>query len=320
MNSDSNEPAADGIVAVADERRRRAIRALAVQDLDRRGLSVQSAAHDASGDDRLVDDAGHQYWLHNLQLQCAKLPESEWAGAVEFHFRQQFAAREAPRVGDLAYVEFLAQVRTRLQQPDTSGMLSMNYARPAFDGLVAELSRDLPTAVRTVSDSDVAGRDLDFLYEVGQRNTDAEPTTIDRLDHEVFALTGDSFFIASKALNMPHLIDTVLGGRAPLGVLFGVPYRSVLLLHAVGSAAPGEAVSLLASATLRQAYDAPGGTVSHNTYFWQRGTAQCITRINPDTQILEILVDGAFGEVYTAAVRQRVDGQWDAQNEMEDEG
>lgn len=313
-DSDSNEPAADDIAAAsgAEEQRCRTIRALAVQYLDRRGLSVRPAAHDALGDDRLVDDAGQQYWLHNLQLQCAKLSEPEWAGAVEFHFRQQFVAREAPPVGELAYAEFLAQVRTRLQQPDTSGMLSMNYARPAFDGLVAELNRDLPTAVRTIGDSDVAGRDLDFLYEVGQRNTDAEPMTIECLDHEVYALTGGSLFIASKALNMPYLIDTVLGGHASLGVLFGVPYRSVLLLHAVGSAAPEEAVSLLASASLRQAHDAPGGTVSHNTYFWHGGTVQCITRINPDTQTLEILVDGAFGEAYTAAVRRHAAGKREA--------
>lgn len=42
---------------------------------------------------------------------------------------------------------------------------------------------------------------------------------IQRLDHEVYALTGDSFFVASKASNMPRLIDQVLDGDASLGVL-----------------------------------------------------------------------------------------------------
>ncbi|ORU99329.1 hypothetical protein AWC04_17005 [Mycolicibacterium fallax] len=45
-----------------------------------------------------------------------------------------------------------------------------------------------------------------LLYQAGQRNTDAEPMSLQRLDHGVVAVTGESYFIASKALNIPALI------------------------------------------------------------------------------------------------------------------
>ena len=277
-----------------DEDRQRRVRQLAIESLARRGVQVRPAPQDILGDDRFVDQNGDQYWLHNLQLQCAQRPQSEWAEAVEFHFTQQLAASAEPELHELTDAEFLAQVRTRLQVPDTSGILSARYARPVFDGLVAELNRDLPTVVKTMGDDDVAGRDLDFVYEVGQRNTDAEPCEVQALDRKVFALTGDSFFIASKALNMPRLVDTVLDG-APLGVVFSVPHRSLMFLHAVGAGSP-DAVGWLASATVGQTENPPGGVLSQDTYFWHGGVVQRITRIDSGSRSIELLGEGLFGE------------------------
>ena len=278
-----------------DEGRRRHVRRLALESLERRGVRVRPAPQDALGDDWFMDQTGNHYRLYNLQLQCAQRPPAEWVGAVEFHFDQQFASRSDPGVAELADAEFLAQVRTRLQTPDTSGMISMRYARPAFDGLVAELSRDLPTVVKTVGDGDVAGRDLDFLYEVGQRNTDGELVTIQTLDRNVFALTGGSFFIASKALNMPRLIEMVLGGAAPLGVVFSVPHRSLLFLHAVGEFT-SDAAGWVASATIGQTENPPGGAISRDTYFWHGGAVQRITRVDTQARSIELMREGLFGE------------------------
>ncbi|WP_131812874.1 hypothetical protein [Mycolicibacterium peregrinum] len=280
---------------ISTDDRRRHVRRLALESLERRGVRVRPAPQDALGDDCFMDQSGNHYRLYNLQLQCAQRPPAEWVGAVEFHFDQQFAGRSDPGPAELTEAELLAQVRTRLQTPDTSGMTSMRYARPAFDGLVAELSRDLPTVVKTVGDNDVAGRDLDFLYEVGQRNTDAEPVTVQALDRNVFALTGGSFFIASKALNMPRLIETVLGGVTPLGVVFSVPHRSLLFLHAVGEST-ADAVGWLASVTVGQTENPPGGAVSRDTYFWNSGAVQRITQIDTQARSISLLGDGAFGE------------------------
>lgn len=271
------------------------VRALALEGLARRGIDVQPAQHDSLGEDRFVDQDGHEYDLHNLQLRCALLAQSEWVGAVEFQLHQLLAGRDGPAAEELSEGEFLRQVRTRLVPPNTSEKLSMAYARPAFDGLVVELSRDLPTVVKTVGDSDVAGRNLDALYAAGQTNTDAELASVQQLEHDVYALTGESFFIASKALNMEHLIDTVLGGSAPLGVVFSVPHRSLLLLHRVGASSPS-AVGWIASVTLSQTENAAGGVVSRDTYFWYRDAVQCITNIDLEAPSIEVLVGGAFAE------------------------
>ena len=188
------------------EQRHAAVRRAAVDALARRGITVTPAPEDAPGDDWFVGSDGMQYRLYNLQLQCAQLPAQDWPRAVEGHFDRLLAGRTAARPADLGDAELLAQIRTRLNPPEVGAMVSMSYARPAFGGLLAGLSRDLPTTVQTVGDQDVAGRDLDLLYQAGQRNTDAEPMSLQRLDHGVVAVTGESYFIASKALNIPALI------------------------------------------------------------------------------------------------------------------
>ena len=276
------------------------MRDLAIDALRRRGANVRPGPDDAPGDDHLIDQAGNVYWLHNLQIQCSQLPHDDVASAVEFSFSQRFAAREAPNVCELSDAELYGQVRTRLQPPNTTGLLSTSYARPAFDGLVAELSRDLPTAVQTVGDSDVVGRDLDFLYEVGQRNTDAEPATTQQLNHHVVALHGESFFIASKALNMTRLIASVLGD-APLGVVFSVPHRSLLFLHRVGPETV-HALNWMASATVGQTEQPPGGVVSRNTYFWHLGNVQLLSRIDSESRKIQIVVEGMFEDTLGQAM------------------
>ncbi|WP_280830762.1 hypothetical protein [Mycolicibacterium frederiksbergense] len=278
-----------------EEDRQRYVRELAINELQRRGMTVHPAPDDAPGDDRLATDSGTVFWLSNLQVRCRELSVEEMADAVRSHIDQTLAGRDAPPMFDLSDAEFFSQIRTRLITPDTTGGLSVDYARPAFDGLVAELRRDLPTTVQTVSDSDIVGRDIDLLYQIGQRNTDAEPVEIDSLDHEVFALSGDSLFVASKALNMPRLIETVLNGVAPLGVLFSVPHRSLLFLHGVGPSTV-DAAPWIASATVGEADNPLGGVISYDTYFWYGGTVQPITRIDLDTQSISIVVEGPFAD------------------------
>jgi hypothetical protein len=277
---------------MSNPNRQQHVRELAIAALRKRGANVRPGPDDAPGDDHLIDQDGSVYWLHNLQTQCSRLPVDDVAAAVEFSFDQRFAARDEPKLSDLSNAELYRQVRTRLQPPNTTGLVSMTYARPAFGGLVAELSRDLPTTVHTIGDRDVAGRDLDFLYEVGQRNTDAEPATTQVLDHDIVALHGESFYIASKALNVSHVVASVLG-EAPLGVVFSVPHRSLLFVHRVGPQTV-PAVSWLASATVGQTEQPAGGVISRSVYYWHHGNVQPVSRINPETKTIEILVEGLF--------------------------
>ncbi|MES5380543.1 MULTISPECIES: hypothetical protein [Mycolicibacterium] len=275
--------------------RHRYVRELVIDDLQRRGMTVSPAPGDTPGDDRLATDAGTVLWLSNMHTRCRGVPVEELPDAVRIEVDTFLAGLDAPPMSELSDDEFYTQLRTRLITPDTSGELSLDYARPAFDGLVAELRRDLPTTVQTVSDSDIAGRDIDLLYEIGQRNTDAEPVEIQALDHEIFVLTGESLFVASKALNMPRLIATVLNGDAPLGVLFSVPHRSALFLHRVGTSTV-DAAPWIATATIGEAEDALGGVISRDTYFWYGDTVQPVTAVDLDTNSIRLLVAGPFAD------------------------
>jgi hypothetical protein len=289
------KPRGKNAVLATEDARHRYVRELVINDLQRRGMTVHPAPGDTPGDDRLATDTGTVLWLSNMHTRCREVPIDALPEAVRIEVDQFLAGLDAPPMSELPDAEFLAQMRTRLITPDTSGDLSLEYARPAFDGLVAELRRDLPTTVQTVSDSDVAGRDIDLVFQIGQRNTDAEPADAQALDHDVFALSGDSLFIASKALNMPRLIETVLDDVAPLGVLFSVPHRGLLFLHRVGTSTL-EAAPFIASATVSAADNPLGGVVSYNTYFWYGGSVQPITRIDADNQSIALLVGGPFAD------------------------
>ncbi len=221
-------------------------------------------------------------------LQCAD--SRSWGLEPAYWRGDPASADPVPAVNG----ELLAQIRTRLNPPLPPEHSPTTYARPAFDGLVIDLNLDLPDAVQTLSDHQVSGHDLDLLYEVGQRNTDAEPMDIERLDHDVVALMGESFFIASKALNMPALIDTVFGGSAPLGVIFSVPQRGLLLLHAVGPQVM-EALQWIVPVTIGQAREA-AGPISPDTYYWHNGRVQRITQRDVDGDATGILIDGAFAD------------------------
>jgi hypothetical protein len=89
--SRTREDVIDTPAVDADDDRHRFVRALAVEELRRHGVGVQPELQDAPGDDRFVGGDGTDYRLHDLQRSCASVPQSEWVGAVEFHFRQLLA-------------------------------------------------------------------------------------------------------------------------------------------------------------------------------------------------------------------------------------
>lgn len=282
----------------AHARLRKRVRRLAERSLRRRGVTLTAITAD-----ELRSADGQVFLLHNLIAACAGRPESEWPGMVEAHFGRFMIGTAQPALGEISDRELLAQIRTRLQPPGRpDDPVPATYARPAFDGLVVELNRDLPTTVSWLGDESIAGRDLDFLYQVGQRNTDAEPMHAQLGAEDITSVSGDSFFIASKTLNMPRLLADV-GLRAPYGVVFSVPHRQQVYLHPVG-AGSADAVGSLAMATLHAAEDPPGGRLSQDTYYWFGGQVQKISRIeaigNGEGRLV-IDVQGDFAEALRQA-------------------
>lgn len=238
--------------------------------------------------EELRSDDGQVFLLHNLIASCARRPESEWPAMVEAHFGRFMIGVAQPALGEISDGELLAQIRTRIQPPGRADdPVPTTYARPAFGGLVVELNRDLPTTVSWLGDDSIAGRDLDFLYQVGQRNTDAEPMQSQLGAEDITSVFGDSYFIASKALNMRRLLADA-GLDAPYGVVFSIPHRQQVYLHPVG-AGSADAVGSLAMITLRAAEDPPGGRLSQDTYYWFGDRVQTISRIE--------ILDGGEGRL-----------------------
>lgn len=285
-----------------DERRLRSVRKLAIKSLRSNGIPVRNQWFGRGPDNEIQSTKGVTYNLHNVNLLCADRLPSEWPGIVETHFNNLLA----PDIQDLDLDvlpddELLPMVRTRLRTYDQSAASFRKYVRTSFGDLVVELNLDLPTVVQTLNDSDINDRDIDELFLAGQRNTDAEPFEVGTFDADgatVWLVGGDSLFIASKALNIPHLIDTVLE-QAPRGVVFGVPHRHLLYLHPVSDLSSVLAVNAIAQLTADSAQDAPGGAISCDTFYWHPGGVQTITRVEHGK--IAVLAEGPFLDAINAA-------------------
>lgn len=263
----------------------RTVVALSISALAELGVEVTPVDDPEYGDVFLVGPDAERYFLQNVVTTCQRLPEDEWAGYIAFHFQQHFEGLRSPPADELTEPALLSEVRTRVQ-PDTpiDPTMTTNYARPFVGDLAVYLCRDLPTTVETLTDRTVESRDLDLLYQAGQRNTDAEPFDTEELPvagtRAITILQGESFFIASKALNMQNVVDTVLGG-AEHGVVFSVPHRHLLMLHPVANLQSTLALREIIGSTHKQAADAPGGSISPHTFFWYGGRVQQVTHYDP---------------------------------------
>lgn len=278
-----------------------AVVALSTSALRDLGIEVTAIDDPEHGDVFLVGPDDERYFLQNLVAACRKLPESEWSAHIGAHFASQLEGRAAPDVAELSEPDLLTEVRTRLQPVDVAvdPELPMAYARRFTDDLVTHLCRDLPTTVETLTDTSLQGRDLDLLYQAGQRNTDAEPYATQDIPIDgtrgITALVGDSFFIATKALNMRRIIGTELG-EAEHGVVFSVPHRHLLMVHPVTNLQSTLAVKEMVGFTLGQVAEAPGGNISPHTYFWYGDRVQQITHLDPDENAIVIESQGMFGD------------------------
>lgn len=270
----------------------------ALRDL---GVEVRAVADPEYDDVYLIGPDEDRYVLQNLVAACRTLPENEWSEYIETHFERHLKSRDAPDTTELSEPDLLGEVRTRLQPAAASDdpQLSMTYARHFTDDLHVHLCRDLPTTVETLTDSTLDGRDVELLYQAAQRNTDAEPYATEEIPVDgarpISALVGESFFIASKALNMPRVIATEIGD-AEHGVVFSIPHRHLLMIHPVTNLKSTLAIRDMVGYTLRQIEDSPGGSISPHTYFWYGGHVQQITRIDTDENSIIVESQGMFGD------------------------
>jgi hypothetical protein len=250
-------------------------------------------------DGYVEDDAGSRYGLANLAAVVAAEPSRRWSRLVARHIEALLAAVEGPDPLDGAGIDAVRDKLFRRLQDTSPGLPLPEYATLMGEGLCALLTIDLPTSVRSLSDDEVerlGGADL--LAEVGAGNLRALP--LDRVErHEagegvVHLLLGQSYFTASRALVLDHLLATVAGAERPAeGVLLAAPHRHALALHVVEGPGLMRALAMLGRYAA-EGYAGSPGAVSPRVWYVQHGRWHAVA--DSSEGVLRVDLDGPFGE------------------------
>ncbi|MEV7769328.1 hypothetical protein [Microbacterium sp. NPDC086615] len=179
---------------------------------------------------------------------------------------------------------------------------SFDYARPFADGVVVALCLDLPETVQTISDAGIAeaGWDLDELYRWGQENTDRESVDEhDVLETGIHVLTGESFFVASKAIDLPRAVPVT-----EFGTVFAIPHRHLLLALPLSPREPLDGVRHLAMITQRIVRDPlPGGVISGDLFLTRHGLVSRVSETDAESNVA-ILVDDLFQQALEEVIER----------------
>jgi hypothetical protein len=247
--------------------------------------------------DHVEDDSGRKLGLWNLAALCKDAPERQWDDLV----RRHVAALAAPDdVEDLSEETLTAAVHLRLVEragfPDPSWH---PHAVSVGDDLLAILSVDLPDTVTTPREGywDERGG-LDRWRTTGRANLlavalgdDVEHRRVGPQDGtgSFEVVTGDSFFTASTALVVDHLVRRFTpDAEVSRGLLVGAPFRHQVAWRVLdGTADSAVALDNLFRFAMLGFSEAPG-PLSPNL-FWVRGDDwRQVTRIDADQAHVDV--------------------------------
>ncbi|MEV3989887.1 immunity 49 family protein [Streptomyces sp. NPDC049837] len=230
--------------------------------------------------------------LHNLAEYCRRADPRAWPELVDRHLsaleRATHAKPDAPeRVLENAYLRL---VPDDAFPPEVAS--SFRYARKIAPGLLETLALDLPETVRVLDDKDVARTGLEALRTAGRANLVEEPVEYDTVRTEsgatLHVVSGESMFVASKALVLGELARAVTGRELPAeGALFTVPSRHYLAFHPLEDRQVVGAVNDLAAFGLGAHNDNPG-PLSPRLYWWHEGAITCLTHIDEATRSFSV--------------------------------
>lgn len=238
-----------------------------------------------------VTQDGHLYPLTTLAQRCRTVPEDEWPQLVAAHFTHLEDASQ----GGEERADLLRHTRLRLLAAGAfPGRVAdhFRYARPVAEGLLAALALDSPTSVRILNDNDVARAGLDDLWAAGRANLLDEPVrhaeVRGRSGAPLHALSGDSHFVASKALVLPELARAVTGRELPeAGALVVVPTRHLLAFHPIVDGTAVDAVNDLSEYAVR-AYEDGTASISPLLYWWHQGRLVCLTVVDHESRSMSV--------------------------------
>lgn len=278
--------------------------ATARQAFAQRGVE-STIEHGPAPEDVTLSADGRRFPLYNLLVKTEGLTLSEAEKVIEAHVR---SLAQEPSIFEPTPDELRSMIRTRLisnqnVRPDEP---SFDYARPFADGVVVALCVDLPETVQTISDAGIAdaGWDLDELYRWGQENTDRESVDEhDVLETGVHVLAGESFFVASKATNLPRAVPVT-----EFGTVFAIPHRHLLLALPLSRREPLDGVRHLAMIAQRVARDPlPGGLISGDLFFARHGLVSRVSETDAEGRVA-ILVDDLFQQALEEVIESDASG------------
>lgn len=230
-------------------------------------------------DVRLIAADGQLYPLFNAFAKTHGETAAQAVTVVTQHIDNLLDARNTPAATQLSADQLRRQVRTRILPGGVGGPKepTFHYARPFTDDLILALCVDFPTTVKFIEDSDIddLALSVDELYAYGQLNTDREPVD-ERIEpvEGIHVIAGDSLFTASKAANLPAVL-----GAAPLGTLFTLPHRHMIIAAPITGPETMAAVEHLVSLTQHVLSGGlpPGGVISADVLFSRN---QEVTRVS----------------------------------------
>lgn len=222
-------------------------------------------------------DAVEQFGLQNLAQVCHQVGQPGFAEVIRNHFDSMWKGRDDRDTAEALSDDLeraLPYLKLRLYRAEMLERTGADLvSREVAPGLAAVLCFDLPQTVATVGPNALQswGVSLEDLWEPALSNVRGEPG-VSRTDQAlaggstIAALTGDSFFTASRLLALEDSLDT----PSSFGALVSVPHRHALLFHPIVDTRVFEAIAALLPMTRGMHAEGPG-SISPELYWWRPG-------------------------------------------------
>ncbi|ANF31614.1 hypothetical protein A0130_07955 [Leifsonia xyli] len=271
--------------------------------LAERGIETTIHHGDQPEDVTLVASDTQFYPLFNAFAKTQGASAEQATLIVTDHINSLVDAESTPSATDLSADELRQRVRTRILPGGAGGPEgpTFHYARPFAGDLILALCVDFPTTVTYIHDDQVdqLALGLEELYAFGQLNTDQEPID-ERIEPSpgIHVVAGQSLFIASKAANLAAVL-----GAAPLGTLFTVPYRHMIIAVPVTGPATLAAVEQLVGLTQHVLSEGPppGGVISADVLFSRNQQVSRVSSMDENGTV-SIVVDDRLQEALEEAI------------------
>ncbi|MCS7060006.1 MAG: hypothetical protein RMN25_02470 [Anaerolineae bacterium] len=214
--------------------------------------------------------------LQNIAQACRQADRDQWRDLITAHFDSifQVSGNDSALYIDPSDFEHIKHLlRARLYPVDILNHAVDVVHRPGPEGTIEALVLDLPTTVRTVSQSETQGwslsvsEALDFGRENLRRSSALTQgiLSLDRGAHlKVFS--GDHFYAATHAL----FLDRYLPSDLPHGALVAIPRRDVLIVHDIHNMGVMEAAIPMLELIVSIHREGPG-SLSPYLYWWRNG-------------------------------------------------